>query len=490
MKSITVVPQSPSSSNVADPATDPISKKAWRSLAVGAAGFVLFGFNSTATNLAFGDIADTFSGVSESTVSWVASGYFIASAAFLPLGGRLADRLGRRRIFNIGLLGFIATAILSAISPNIWVLIAARSLQAVSGALLIPASLSMALPNFPVARRSTAVAAWSAAGPLSASIAPSIAAFLLNFTTWRWVYFVSAPIAGVALLTSYRFVDESVGDQNDNRLDIGGTVMAVAAIAMLVIGITQGPSWGWSSGATIGVIVGALIIAATFVLRSRKHPAPLINFDLFRTPEVAIANIANLFISITSLSIWLIWPLWLSRVWGYEPFQVGLAITIGPIFAGPSTILGGRIAERFGHRLPIIVGSAISTSAVLWGFFMLSPEPNYLVEFMPSVAGFGLGWGLSHPQMNSWALLHVGPNVFGEVNAAFNTLRNLGAAVGTAGAITIIGSADRPDILAAFDRAYLFFAGWVGLSCLTVLFGTVWLRRRDRTERAAMTARS
>ena len=480
MRRVTGLPNRATTSSTGPDGSDRISAKAWQALGVGALGFVLFGFNSTATNLAFGDIADTFDGVSEATMAWVASGYFIASAAFLPLGGRLADRLGRRRIFNLGLMGFIVTAILSAVSPTVWVLIAARSLQAVAGALLIPASLSMALPNFPVTRRSTAVAAWSSAGPLSAAIAPSVAAMLLNFTTWRWVYFVSAPIAALALLGSYRFVDESVGDQNQNRLDIGGTAMAVAAIAMLVIGITQGASWGWTAPATFGSILGAMAIAGLFVFRSRRHPAPLINFELFTVPEVAIANLANLFISITSLSIWLIWPLWLSRIWGYSPFHVGLAITIGPLFAGPSTILGGRVAEKFGHRFPIIVGSAISTCAVLWGVFMLSPEPNYVVGFMPSVAGFGFGWGLSHPQMNSWALAHVGANVFGEVNAAFNTLRNLGAAVGTAGAITILGSADRPDVLAAYDRANLFFAGWVGLSCVTVLIGTLWLGRRSR----------
>ena len=137
----------------AEPADTKVSSRARQGLVVGAAGYVLFGFNATATNLAFGAIAETFDNISESTVSWIASGYFVASAALLPLGGRLADRIGRRRIFNLGLMGFALSACLSALAPTIWVLIAARVLQATAGALVIPASLSMVLPEFPTILR-------------------------------------------------------------------------------------------------------------------------------------------------------------------------------------------------------------------------------------------------------------------------------------------------------------------------------------------------
>lgn len=452
--------------------SEPISARAWRALGVSAAGYVLFGFNSTATNLAFGDISDSFDGVSQTTVSWVASAYFIASAAFLPLGGRLADRVGRRRIFNIGLIGFCLSALLSAFAPTVWILIGARALQAASGALVIPASLAMILPEFPVSRRSTAVAAWSAAGPLAAAIAPTTAALLLGFTSWRWVYAVSAPVALITFVLAHRFVSESSGEDDDARLDLGGTLLAVAGIALLVVGISQGSTWGWTSAATVLILAEAIAMGVVFVIRSSNHAAPLLNLGLFRIPEVSIANLSNFFISVTSSPIWLLWPLWLGRIWGYEPWRIGLAITAGPIFAGTSTILSGRLVERIGHRWPMIVGTAISTSAVLWSYFMFDPDPNYWLRFFPTVAGFGVGWGMSQPTMNSWALAHVPPDYFGESNATFNTLRNIGAAVGTAGGLAILGSPDRPDALAAYDRANLFFAAWVGLSCLTVLIGT------------------
>ncbi len=462
------------------PATVP--RRAWRALTVGALGYVLFGFNSTATNLAFASIADDFNGVSETVVSWVASGYFIASAAFLPLAGRLADRLGRRRVFNGGLLGFAVTAAISAAAPTIWVLIAARTLQAVAAAMVIPASLSMALPEFPEHRRPSAVATWAAAGPLSAAIAPSAAAGLLEVSTWRVVYFVTEPAALVVLALSYRVVARSRADDVEGRLDLLGTVLATLAIGLLILAISQGTTWGWRSPPTIGAIVASVVLGLVFLRRSLHHPTPLLDLSLFRVPEVAVANLANLAMSTTSLSIWLVWPLFLGRVWEYSNGRIGLAITAGPLCAGPASLLGGRLADRFGQRWLMIGGSALATLAVLWSWWRLGPEPDYVRDLLPSVAAFGTGWGLSNPSMNSWALSRVPQEVYGEVNASFNTIRNLGAALGVSIAVAIIGPEDRPDVIAAYARANLFLATSVALSCLIVIAGVLLVTRRDRRE--------
>ncbi len=468
---------------------DVVPKRAWRALAVASAGYVLFGFNSTATNLAFGSIADTFTGASEALVSWVASGYFIASAAFLPLGGRLADRLGRRRIFNIGLIGFVLSALASAIAPTIEVLIAARVVQAVSGAFVIPSSLAVVLPEFPAARRPSAVATWAAAGPLSAAVAPSAAAAVLGATSWRWVYALSAPIAAVTLGLSVLLIRESKADDgSDARLDLFGSVLAVASVASLIVGIGQGTGWGWTSPATLGTIVGALVLGTIFVIRSGRHPAPLVNFSLFRVPEIAIANLANFFMSLTSLSIWLVWPLFLTRIWDYSIAQIGLAITIGPVFAGPSALLGGRLADRYGQRWLMVVGTAICTLAVGWSVVRLGAEPDYLFGLMPTIAGFGFGWGMSNPSMNSWALAHSPQASYGEINASFNTNRNLAAAIGTAAAIAIVGSPDRVDPIAAYTRANLFFTVAVALSFVVVVLGTTVLSRREAMDEATSSA--
>lgn len=437
--------------------TEEIPPGAWRALAIGAAGFVLVGFNTTATNIAFDEIGLSFPSVSETTVAFVASGYLIGTAAFLPLGGRIADRLGRVKIFLIGMTIFALSSVASAIAPNVWVLIAARVLQALAGALVIPASLSMVLPLFPAARRPSAVAAWAAAGPLSAAVAPSASAALLQVSSWRWLYFLSAPLSLAVLLVGWRSLREVTPPSAEGKLDVIGTALGTTGIALIVFGVGKGKDWGWSSTLTVSCFVVSVVCVIAFLWQSRRHPEPLIDLGLFRRREVWMANMANTFISLTSLAIWLVWPLYLKRIWDFSNFEIGLALTPGPIAASVMTLAGGRVADRFGHRWPIHLGSLVMVFAVGWCWLVLNEDGSYWTSFLPGIAGFGFGWGFSSPTMNGYALEAVPEETWGAMNAAFNMLRNVAGAIGIAAAVAFIGSADRPDIIAAFDRVFAFF---------------------------------
>jgi len=434
-----------------------VAPHAWSALAVGAAGYVLVGFNTTATNIAFDDITASFPLVAETTTAFVSSGYLIGTAAFLPLAGRIADRQGRVKIFHVGIGLFALSAILSAIAPTVWVLIAARVLQAVAGALIIPASLSMVLPLFPAARRPSAVAAWAAAGPLSAAVAPSGSAAILQFSSWRWLYFLSAPVAVVILIVGLRRLSETTAPQTEGKLDIAGAVLGTTGIALLVFGVGKGKDWGWTSTWTVGsfVIAGASIVA--FLAQSKRHPHPLLDLGLFKKRAVWMANAANSLISLTSLAIWLVWPLYLKRIWDYSNLQIGLALTAGPVAAASMTILGGKVADRFGHRWPIHIGSLVMVFSVGWCWLMLDQDGTYVTSFLPGILTFGLGWGFSSPTMNGYALEAVPEATWGSMNAAFNMLRNVAGAIGVAAAVAFIGSDERPDIIAAFDRVFAFF---------------------------------
>lgn len=459
---------------------------AWRALAIGAAGYVLVGFNTTATNIAFDEIGLSFPTVSETTTAFVASGYLIGTAAFLPIGGRVADRLGRVKIFQAGMAIFALSGVLSAVAPTIWVLIAARILQALAGALVIPASLSMVLPLFPAARRPSAVAAWAAAGPLAAAIAPSASAAVLQVSSWRWLYFVTAPIAVGVFLLGWRVLREVAPPQADGKLDLLGTALGTAGIALIVFGVGKGKDWGWASALTVSSFVVAVLAIIAFLWQSRRHPEPLIDLDLFRRREVWMTNAANTFISLTSLAIWLVWPLYLKRIWGYSNFEMGLALTAGPIAAATMTLAGGRVADRFGHRWPIHIGSLIMVFAVGWCWLVLSPDGSYVTSFLPGIAGFGFGWGFSSPTMNSYALEAVPEATWGAMNAAFNMLRNVAGAIGIAAAVAFVGSADRPDIIAAFDRAFLFF--FVSNVIGALLIFLFYPRRSERSAVATRTS--
>lgn len=439
------------------PTSGAVPRTAWNALAVGAAGFVLVGFNGTATNIAFGDIAASFPDDPETTVGFVSSGYLVGTAAFLPLAGRIADRRGRRLVFILGVVLFGLTALVSAVAPNIWVLIGARFVQSIGGALVIPASLSMVLPLFPEARRSSAVAAWAAAGPVSAAIAPTVSAAVLQVSDWRWLYFVSAPVAAIIVVFALRHVDGDSPAEPEHRLDLVGAMLGTVGIALAVFGVGKGKDWGWSSGLTLACFGIAAVCVIAFIVQSRRHREPMIDFSLFSVREVWMANAANALVSVTSLSIWLVWPLYLGRVWGYSKIEIGLALTAGPIAAATMTLVGGRISDRFGHRWPVQIGSLFMVFAVGWCWLVLDADGRFVTSFLPGIASFGFGWGLSSPTMNAMALASVPEATWGAMNAAFNMLRNVAGAIGVAAAVAFTGSADRPDIVAAFDRAFAFF---------------------------------
>ena len=453
------------------PTIEAIPSAAWRALAIGAAGYVLVGFNSTATNIAFGDIADSFANVPETTVQFVSSGYFIGTAAFLPLAGRIADRRGRARVFNIGIALFALSSVLSSIAPTVWVLIGSRAIQSIGGALIIPASLSMVLPMFPASRRSTAVAAWAASGPLSAALAPSASAAVLQIGGWRWLYFLSAPVASVILMIGVRRLKEVTPPSAEGRLDMVGAALGTSAIALVVFAVGKGRDWGWGSAEIVGCLAASVLFAVAFVVQSNRHEQPMIDFSLFRVQQVWMANAANSFISVCSLSIWLVWPLYLGRVWDYSNLQIGLGLTLGPVTAGSMTLVGGRVAERIGHRIPIQVGSVVMVGAVAWCWLVLDADGSYVTSFLPGIVMFGFGWGFSSPTMNSFALDAVPEPSWGTMNAAFNMFRNVAGAVGVAAAVAFVGAGDRPDIVAAFDRvfAFLFVVTAIG-AAMTIVF--------------------
>jgi len=445
-----------------------ISSQAWKALAVGAAGYVLVGFNLTATNIAFDDITASFPTIAATTTAFVSSGYLIGTAAFLPLAGRIADRQGRVKIFQRGMVLFAISSVLSALAPNVWVLIAARVVQSVAGALVIPASLSMVLPLFPSTRRPSAVAAWAAAGPLSAAVAPSASAALLQFSSWRWLYFLSAPVSVAIWLIGRRRLQEVTAPDKVGTLDITGAVLGTMGIALVVLSVGKGGDWGWASPLTIFAFVVAWAFIAAFLVQSRRHPQPLIDLSLFRIREVWMTNLANTLISLTSLSIWLVWPLYLKRLWGYSNLQIGLALTAGPIAAATMTLVGGRVADKFGHRWPIHIGSLVMVFSVGWCWLVLDQDGSYVTSFLPGIATFGFGWGLSSPTMNSYALEAVPESTWGSMNAAFNMLRNVAGAIGVAAAVAFVGAADRADSVAAFDRAFAFFFASTAMGALVI----------------------
>ena len=445
--------------------SDQIPRRAWIALAVSTAGYVLASWNTTATNIAFGAIGESFPEASQGTVSWVASIFFIGLASLLLISGRLADRVGRRKIFRAGLVVFGVASVAAAAAPSIWVLIAARFGQAVGGALVTPAALPMVLPEFPTDRHATAVAIWTGAGPLASIIAPSLSAFLLGVTidqpidmaSWRLLFLISAVVAFGAYVASFGPLQESKSLGTSGPLDWLGVVFGTGAIGLLVFATSQGSEWGWTRPAIVASLAASPVLLALFIERSRRHPEPLLDIGVFLRKSVWSANVASAFLNVVGLAAWLVWPLYMTRIWDLSTTSIGLALTTGPVGAGLGTTMAGRLVERYGHKRAASVGSLFPLAAMVWGFAFLGPEPRVVVGIVPAMILFGFGWGVTFPTLNSGVLASAPAELGAEVNAAFNTVRNVAAALGIAISIAILGAADRPDALEAFERVFLLF---------------------------------
>ncbi len=461
----------PPAGRFSDPgwATRPtVSAKAWRGLAVASSGAVLVSFNATATNIAFDDLTRSFPDAGQSIVAWTSSGFFIGLAGFMLVGGRLADRTGRRRIFRLGLAGFVVSAVLSAAAPTVWVLIAARVLQAISGAFVLPASLAMILPDFPKERHGTAVGVWAAMGPIASAIAPSASAAMLELGSWRWLYFLTAPIAGLTLLFGWGSVNESKADSTPGRLDLVGALQGTTAITVLVFAVSQGPMWGWGHPVVVGCFIAALLLLPAFVFRSRRHPAPLLNLTLFGERPVWTANLANAFVHLAGMSMWLMWPLYMSRVWGWDKLAIGVALTPGPVFSGIATGIGGTMADRYGYKWMLRIGSLILVGGMAWQWYWIDADASYLESLFLPIAAMGTGWALVAPQLNSALLKHVHSDYWGEANAGFNTVRNVAAALGIAVAVGLVGESSGAQAGATFEPLWQFYLVVMALAALVV----------------------
>ncbi|MFT3851258.1 MAG: MFS transporter [Ilumatobacteraceae bacterium] len=436
-------------------------------------------FNTTATNLAFDDISASFPSASPTTISWVGSIFFIGLASLLPISGRLADRVGRRRVFRWGLTLFAVGAMLSAVAWAPTVLMAARLISSAGGAFVVPSSLAVILPEFPRARHTLAVGLWSATGPVAASLTPPVSALILSVFNWRVLFALSAPVALIALAGSYRVLDESRSERPGERLDWLGVAIGTAVIAGLIFAVGQGSSVGWLAPPVLAASFVVFTGFPVFLRRCRRHPEPMLNLDIFLLRPVWVANLGGFLMNLGANAMWLVWPLYMARVWHYDKGQIGLALLPAPIMSAAVTLIGSRISERHGHEVLARWGPCISLLAPVWPLMFIGAEPNYWLAMFPAIAFTGAGWALVIPPLNTGLISRVGSDHYAEVNATYNAVHNVAAALGLALTIAVLGDPQRLDAIDAYNHVF-----WMcivsGLACWLVLFFMYPTQRRTR----------
>lgn len=425
------------------PVREAVAARAWWGLTLASATSMVVGMAVTAVNVVFPEIEAEFAGASRTTLSWGITGYSIALASLMLLGGRLADRVGRRRIFVVGVAVFCIASTALALAPAAWVFVAARIGQAVGAAMASPSSLSLVLEQFPVSRRPSAIATWSGFATMGAAISPSFSAIVSAQFGWRWVFVVPlvATVASLALATRVlpegRPAHAPVG-----RLDLLGTVLGTVGVASVAAVITEGPQLGWMSVFVIGSAATAAVALPWFVRRSLAHPEPMLDLHLFRAPNMTAVNLVNIGFTAAGTASWLLYPLFMVQHWDYSLVRAGFALTPFPITAAVVGIVASRLAERVGTRRIISYGALLPATGMVWQAVTIAGEPRYLVGILPGAVLFNMGWGIVYSPVMALAMRGVAGAQMGQVSAMLNALRYLGGGLGVAIVIAIIGNAD------------------------------------------------
>ena len=430
-------------------------------------GAFLAFLDSTIVNVAFPNITETFDGSDLPTLSWVLNGYNVVIAALLMPAGRVADRLGCRRSFVTGLATFTAASVLCGIAGSPAVLIGARLLQAAGAAILIPTSLALLMPMFPPARRLVAVSIWAAAAALAAGLGPGLGGLLAEHWTWRAVFLVNLPI-GLLAVWAARYLPEQ-REQGGPRPDVPGAVLLGAALGLLALGLVKGPDWAWTSLATIGCLTAGALLAIAVVLRSARHPAPVIALDLLRNRNAAGGNIGSMLFSVTFYAVILNNILFLTTYWNWSLIEAGMATMVPPLATAVVARPASRLAERFGDRQTVIAGCLVYIGGTLLLFWGGGQDPDFVTHWLPGAAVMGTGAGLVWPVLGGVALSGVEPSRLATASAANAAFRQLGAVLGTALAVSLVTAAGADVLGGARNTWYLSMAFALAVAILAAL---------------------
>lgn len=455
-----------------------VPRSAWLTLAAVAAAVFMVAMEMTIIALALPEIRASLD-ATPAALSWVVNTYSIVVAALLLLSGWLADRFGRRRIFQLGLLLFAAGSVAAGVSVSIEMLIAARALQAVGGSMQYPAGMALLLTAFPRARHQTAMGTWSATGGLAAALGPGIGAALIEAFGWRAVFFVNVPVAVTTLAVGARILVESTGEDAESRVDTIGVPLASVGVGVIILGIVQGEAWGWGSASTLGSFAAGALMIAAFVRRSRRHPAPLFDLTILRIRSFVLGNLGALFFALGFFAFLIPLPTFIQEVWGWSVLHTGLVFAAGPVISFCIAPYAGRLADRIGNAPIIVTGATCGTVGLLWLLWNITTEPS-LGLLLPGLMLVGVSAGTGFAQLVGAALRDVPVGRYAMATAGRQTFFQLSVALAIAVAFAMLSEITGPDAtLAAYKNVWLLSAA--GQLSNVLLFSLVYPYRGRRS---------
>jgi EmrB/QacA subfamily drug resistance transporter len=458
---------------------DTPDRSRWLALYVLCGGMLMIVLDATIVNVALPSIQDDL-GFSQSSLAWVVNAYLIAFGGLLLLAGRLGDLLGQRRVFLAGLAVFTAASLVCAVAQSQGMLIAARFIQGAGGAVASAVILGMIVTMFPEPReQAKAIGVYSFVASAGASIGLLAGGVLTEAINWHWIFFVNVPIGAAIALLAVRLVDARPGIGLSKGADVPGAVLATAGLMLGVYTLLEAGEAGWGSAQTLGLGGAAIALVTAFVARQARIANPLMPLRLFRSRNVAGANIVMALLVVGFFGMFFLGALYLQGILGYSALEVGLAFL-------PSCIVMGALSLGYAERLimgigpkPALIAGLIAAAAGLLLFARAPVDGTWAVDVLPVMLLLGTGAGLAFPALMTLAMSGATDSDAGLASGLVNTTVQVGGAIGLAVLATL--ATERTDALVAdgvaqaaalnsgYHLAYLIGAALVGVAVVAAM---------------------
>jgi EmrB/QacA subfamily drug resistance transporter len=407
------------------------ARKRWIALYILCLGDLMIVLDSTIVNVALPSIRDDL-GFSEASLAWVVNAYLLTFGGFLLLAGRFGDLYGQKRMFLIGIAGFTVASLACGLANSQEFLVIARAVQGIGGAIVsaIALSLLMILFTEPAERaKAMGTIGFVLSGGGTAGVL--LGGVLTDILSWHWIFLVNIPV-GIAVFVLCRYLlpgDEAV---RSGRLDIAGAVTVTGSLMLAVYAIVNGNSEGWTSGQTLGMLGAALVLFVAFLVIESRIESPLMPLGIFKIRNVSAANATGILLAGAMFAWFFLSALYLQRILGYSPLEVGLAFLPGTIVWGVSSLLlSDRLVIRFGVKIPLLAGLLFYLAALL--LFSRAPvDGSYWVDVLPGMLLLGVGGGITFNPILLTAMSGVAPTEAGLASGVVNTSFMMGGALGLA----------------------------------------------------------
>jgi EmrB/QacA subfamily drug resistance transporter len=428
-------------------------------------------------------------GFSQENLQWVISAYALVFGGFLLLGGRLADIVGRRAVFMAGLVVFSIGSLLCGLAWSDESLIGARALQGLGAATITPSALSILTTTFTEGReRNVALGAWGAVGGFGAAAGVLLGGILTDLLSWEWIFFVNVPVGVTGLALAPVLLAESK-DAHGQRHDVPGAVLVTSGLVLLVLGITQGRQWEWTSTQTIGIFAVAAVLLAAFALWERRLRDPLVPFSIFKVQTLTAANVAGLIMGTALFSMFLMLTLYMQQVLEFSPLKAG----VGYLAVAGTAVLWANVAaqvvNRIGVKPALIFGMSMLTGGLVY-FTQVSVGGSYWADLFPGFLILGVAIPFAFVPITIAALAGTKPEESGLASGLINTSQQIGGALGIALLSTIAVSTTDDELAggtavpAALTDGFVnaFWAG-AAIAFAGVLVSIFLVRGRDLRRR-------